>query len=194
MNEASDSELMILAQEGSSGAFDLLFERYRNRIFSFLCRMLGSNTQAAEELLQEVFVKAFQGRDLFEPKAKFSTWLYTIARNHFRNHVKSRRYDQAMRTVSLDAEAAGAEIADRTPRVTAMEREEQVEAMEGAIAQLEEKYREVFLLHAVDGLAHEEIARMLDVNPATVRTTYHRARRMLRERLEPVLSEEAGVS
>ena len=187
MNQATDNELMILAQKGNSGAFDLLFEKYRTRIFSFLCRMLAPDILAAEELLQEVFVKAFRGRDLYEPRAQFSTWLYTIARNHFLNYVKSRRYAQAMRTVSLDAQTERTEIEEHKPMAQVVERNEQMTAMECAISELPEKYREVFLLHAVDGLPHDDIARILDSNPATVRTNYHRARMMLRKQLEPVL-------
>lgn len=187
MNQTTDNELMILAQKGSCGAFDLLFEKYRNRIFSFLCRMLDPDIRAAEELLQDVFVKAFRGRDLFEPRAQFSTWLYTITRNHFLNYVKSRRYAQAMLTVSLDAEMENREIEDHKPMTQVVEMNEQMTAMEGAIAELPEKYREVFILHAVDGLPHDDIARILDSNPATVRTNYHRARMMLRKQLEPIL-------
>lgn len=187
MNQASDNELMTLAQKGSDGAFDLLFERYRSGIFSFLCRMLAPDMRAAEELLQEVFVKAFRGKDLYEPRAKFSMWLYTIARNHFLNYVKSRRYAQAMRTESLDARMERTEIEDRRPMAQAVERNERMTALESAIAGLPGKYREVFLLRAVDGLPHEDIARILDSSPAAVRVNYHRARMMLREQLEPVL-------
>ncbi|MFC1582153.1 RNA polymerase sigma factor [Planctomycetota bacterium] len=187
MNDYKDEELMIMFKNENPAAFDLLFERYRGPVFGFIFRMLGYDREAAEDLYQEIFIKVFKGRDFYEPSGKFSAWLFTIARNHCLNYLKSRRYLEAQRTQSLDEvqSKAGQEAAAPNPENNpGTDRE----ILDEAIAELPEKYREVFLLHAVEELPHEEIAGILDMNAATVRTNYHRARRLLREKLGPVLS------
>ena len=183
MKEKKDEELMAMLRRGNTAAFDLLFERYRKRIFTFLLRMLGYDRQAAEDLLQEVFMKVFRNSSRYEPRARFSTWLYTVARNECLNHIKSSSCNGLQRTFSLDE-------TDDTPA----EPEQQLssdlnEALEQAVETLPETYKEVFLLHAVEGLTHEETGRILRMNPATVRTNYHRARTILQTKLSSVISD-----
>ena len=176
-------------QQGDEHAFGLIFEQYRVPVFNFIYRMLNGNREAAEDLLNEVFMKLHDAREDYEPKAKFSTWLFTIARNHCLNCIKSRNYRQSRRTVSLE------ELAQKTTESSAPDRlvsqsvpddakrADLRELLEQAIAGLPDEYKEVFILHAVEGFAHAEVAQMLRMNPATVRTNYHRARALLREQI-----------
>jgi len=176
-------------QQGDEHAFGLIFEQYRVPVFNFIYRMLNGNREAAEDLLNEVFMKLHDAREDYEPKAKFSTWLFTIARNHCLNCIKSRNYRQSRRTVSLE------ELAQKTTEPSAPDRlvsrsvpddakrADLRELLEQAIAGLPDEYKEVFILHAVEGFAHAEVAQMLKTNPATVRTHYHRARALLREQI-----------
>ena len=176
-------------QRGDAHAFGLIFEQYRVPVFNFIYRMLNGDREAAEDLLNEVFMKLHDAREDYEPKAKFSTWLFTIARNHCLNCIKSRNYRQSRRTVSLE------ELAQKTTEPSAPDRlvsrsvpddakrADLRELLEQAIAGLPDEYKEVFILHAVEGFAHAEVAQMLKTNPATVRTHYHRARALLREQI-----------
>jgi len=193
MKDFSDKELMLMFQEGNTAAFDLLFEKYRRPVFNFIYRMLNRERESSEDLLQEIFSKVAWGKDFYEPKAKFSTWLFAIVRNHCLNFLKSRRYMQAKSTISLDAreKESGLNLADKLPakKAQSTEAKEIQELLEEAISTLPEKYREVFVLHGVEGFTHEEISQMLKINPATVRTDYHRAKLMLREKIGPLLQE-----
>jgi len=176
-------------QQGDEHAFGLIFEQYRVPVFNFIYRMLNGDRTSAEDLLNEVFMKLHDAREDYEPKAKFSTWLFTIARNHCLNCIKSRNYRQSRRTVSLE------ELAQKTTEPSAPDRlvsrsvpddakrADLRELLEQAIAGLPDEYKEVFILHAVEGFAHAEVAQMLKTNPATVRTHYHRARALLREQI-----------
>lgn len=198
MHELGDTDLMILFQQGDVNAFELLFEKYRRPLFNFISRMLNSRRDAAEDLLQEVFVKVAGAKEFYEPRAKFSTWMFMIARNHCLNHLRSRRYLQSQATVSLDADTGcgnGTTLIDVIPgdapspleTVTGKDMEAFLDI---CISQLPDAYKEVFLLRAVEGLPHQEVADILDMNPATVRTNYLRARQMLQEQLRGYFNQE----
>jgi len=190
MREFSDQELMIMFKEGNAAAFDLLFDKYRLPVFNFIYRMLNREKESAEDLLQEIFMKVVDGKDFYEPKAKFSTWLFSIVRNHCLNFIKSRRYMQAGNTVSLDArdKESGLSLTDKIPtkqdNQKSIENKEALEILERTISILPDKYKEIFLLHAVEGFTHQEISQILKINPATVRTDYRRAKLMLREKID----------
>lgn len=186
-NDMAHDDVVAQFQRGDANAFGLIFEQHRVQVFNFIYRMLNGDREAAEDLLNEVFMKLYDARESYEPKAKFSTWLFTIARNHCINFIKSRGYRQSHRTVSLE------ELAQQMTESSAQDhlmslsvpddsrRADQRELLEQAIAGLPDDYKEAFILHAVEGFAHEEVAHMLGMNPATVRTNYHRARALLRE-------------
>lgn len=184
MRGFSDEELMMMFKEGNTAAFDILFDKYRVPVFNFIYRMLNRERGLAEDLLQEIFMKVAWGKDLYEPRASFSTWLFSIVRNHCLNFLKSRRYVQSKSTVSLDikdkddqSNVVNKLVVDKTDH---RKKKEFEETLEGLIGNLPDKYREVFLLHAVEGFTHEEISKILRVNPATVRTEYHRAKKMIK--------------
>jgi RNA polymerase sigma-70 factor (ECF subfamily) len=190
MANISHEELMVQVQHGNMAAFELLFEQYRLPVFNFLYRMLNMEREAAEDLLQEVFVKIYDAREYYEPRAKFSTWLFTIVRNHCLNFLMSRQYRQSRQTLSLEAMAEENNVEPlHDPAVPADRETGKIgELLEQAIGRLPNEYKEVFILHAVEGLSHEDIAAILRMNPATVRTNYHRARTMLRGKINQHLS------
>jgi len=187
---AVNDYLALQFKRGDAQAFGLIFEQYRVPVFNFLYRMLNGDREAAEDLLAEIFMKLHDAREYYEPRAKFSTWLFTIARNHCLNCLKSRSYRQSRRTDSLEElaqKSTGAPAPDRLTALSSPDGAKQAdlrELLEQAIALLPDEYKEVFVLHAVEGFAHEEVAQMLDMNPATVRTNYHRARALLRETIK----------
>lgn len=189
----TDEELMIRFQAGNGHAFQLLFERYRGPVYNFVYRMLNHRQDAAEDLLQEIFVKVHRAGPRYEPRAKFSTWLFTIARNHCLNFIRSRGYRNAQQSVSMDTPAGEHNVhqqvavgAGDQPR-REVEMRELKDTLEGCIAALSEPNKTVFLLHAVEGLRHREIARILETNEVTVRAQYRRARLALRDQLGPLV-------
>ncbi len=189
MNTDADTYVVTQFQRGDAHAFGLIFEQYRVPVFNFIYRMLNGNREAAEDLLNEIFMKLYDAREYYEPKARFSTWLFTIARNHCLNCIKSRNYRQSRHTDSLEELAqktTDSAAHDRLMALGVPDNSKQVdlrEILEQAIASLPDEYKEVFVLHAVEGFAHEDVAQMLRMNPATVRTNYHRARALLREQI-----------
>ncbi len=181
-------------QAGNVCAYELLCERYRTPVFAIIYRMLGNDRGPAEDLLQDVFAKIAGAAQFYEPRAKFSTWLFAIVRNHCCNYLKSREFLQKQATVPIDADAgnnggspAERQVAGSSDTLREVQNREAGAILEAAIARLPAMYRAVFVLRAVQGMSHEETSKVLGLNPATVRTHYHRARELLREDVGPVL-------
>lgn len=197
--DLTDEELMVLFQQGDSGAFERLFERYRIPLFNFLLRLLHNQRESAEDVLQEIFVKLARARELYEPRSPLRPWLFTIARNHGLNHLRSRAAVAAQKNVSFDALAEptsdrpGRELAGRDDTFGAIASKDDQERLEQTIGRLPPPARDIFLLHALEGLPHEEIAQVLQMNPATVRTHYHRARAQLCRWLAGGESDGKGI-
>lgn len=172
-------------------AFDLLFERYRGPVFNFIYRMLNRERHSAEDLLQEIFMRVDSSKDSYEIKARFSTWLFTIARNHCLNFLKSRHYTQAGDTVSLDYNN---NLVAHHNQANSLEQKDFRSMLEKLISTLPARYREVFLLHVFEGFTHQEIAEILRTNPATVRSDYYRAKILINDKLAPALGRAKGDS
>ena len=92
-----DVRLMIQVRTDVAGAFETLLERYQNRLVGILFHLVG-NRDEAEDLCQEVFLRIYKARKGYRPRAKFSTWLFTVARNHCINALRSRSAQPAMET------------------------------------------------------------------------------------------------
>lgn len=189
MNERTDEQLMAGFQAGNASLFDLLFQRYRRPLFTFIYRMLAGDRATAEDLLQEVFLKVLKGRDLFDARQKFSTWLFAIARNHCVNALRSRGHRDTLETYSLDdAENPDSPLYQKEPaafdfRLCQLERDEAGQLLDAAIQTLPTAQREVFLLRAVEGFSHLETADMLRLSAGHVRILYLRARQRLQQEL-----------
>ena len=185
MADLTDEELMVMFQQGNAAAFERLFERYRLPLFNFLLRLLHFQRESAEDVLQEVFIKLAKARELYEPRSPFRPWVYTIARNHGLNHLRSRAVASAQKNISFDeltdptSDRPGRELAGKDDTFKSIASKDEVGRLDRIIDRLPSPAKEVFLLHAVEGLSHEEIAKVLELNPATVRTHFHRARAQL---------------
>ena len=162
------------AQMGDLAAFERLYRDNERRVFA-LCLRLSADAALAEELTQDVFVRAWRKLGSFRGASAFSTWLHPLAVNVALSERRSRRR-RAARIVAVE-DPAGAE---RTPGVP---RPEQGFDLERAMAALPPGARAVFVLHDVEGRTHEEIAAMLHLAPGTSKAQLSRARRLLREAL-----------
>jgi len=162
---------VVLATQGDTAAFERVYRAHMPRIFNLARRMAGPD--AAEELTQDVFVRAWQKLALFRGESSFTTWLHRLAVN-----VIIERF----RTLGTARErflADGAPVLDVMPAVSTKHLDLSMD-LQDAIAQLPDGARTVFILHDVEGYRHEEIGEMLGVSSGTSKSQLHRARQTLR--------------
>jgi RNA polymerase sigma-70 factor (ECF subfamily) len=162
------------AAAGDHAAFERLYRDHVGRIHALCVRMVDE--QSAEDLTQEVFIRAWQKLDTFKGQSQFGTWLHRLTVNH----VLSRRETQRKR----EARNAGGD--SLLARVTAPSRRSSGHAIdiEGAIGKLPNRAREVFVLYDVEGYSHDEIAENLGVSSGTSKSQLHRARMLMRKHLD----------
>jgi RNA polymerase sigma-70 factor (ECF subfamily) len=173
--DASDLELCRFAASGDLAAFELIYQRYNRRTYSLTLRMTGSQTEA-EDLTQEVFIQLFRKVGSFRGDSAFSTWLHRLTVNQVLMHFRRRSYKNEK--TSEDGEMPeqtvhGTANPNRMPVVDRI-------ALKKAISELPNGYRNVFLLHDVEGFEHEEVARHLGISVGTSKSQLHKARLKLR--------------
>jgi len=185
-----EMELVQRARRGDLGAYDDLVRRYQERIYATIYHMTA-NHEDANDLAQEAFIKAFQALKSFKGGSSFYTWVYRIAVNKTINFLKQRKNKSQMSLDDLDFNAEHdpdlvALISDKTPRreVGLSELQEKLNA---ALQRLSEPHRLVVTLHDVQGLSHEEIAKIMDCNIGTVRSRLFYARQQLQAYLSDYL-------
>ncbi len=191
MKDLTDEELMLVFKGGNNNAFDMLFDKYRNRIFRYVCyvyNLFSWNRDISEDIVQEVFIKMVKGKETYNPELKFSTWLYSIARNLCINKMKSRSFMDDRNTYPLDA-VYNIAASKQPDAVSNIEKNEFRKVVEQIAGELPVKYKEVFVLHELNGLPYDEIAGILGANENTIRTHFHRARNLLKEKIRPYLED-----
>jgi RNA polymerase sigma-70 factor, ECF subfamily len=167
------------AAAGDRNAFERLYRRHVNRVFS-LCARMVSDRARAEELTQDVFVRAWEKLHLFRGESSFGTWLHRLTVNLVLNARKSDGRTRA-RFEENDGESDGMDL---LPGVVGMPLAPgDMLDLEDAITRLPPGARRVFVLHDVEGYKHEEIAEMLGVTSGATKAQLHRARLLLREAL-----------
>ena len=171
---AAEWRLVRAAQQGDLLAFERLYRDNERKVFG-LCFRLSSDPTLAEELTQEVFVRAWRKLGSFRGESAFSSWLYPLTVNVALSERRSRQRRNARIVATEDP--ARLEPAPRTPAPEAGF------DLEKAIATLPPGARAVFVLHDVEGRTHEEIAALLSLAPGTSKAQLFRARRLLREAL-----------
>jgi RNA polymerase sigma-70 factor (ECF subfamily) len=187
---AEEDELVARARNRDQAAFDALVQTYRGRIYGMVYNMTG-NCEDAEDVVQDVFFKAWKALPRFKGNSSFFTWLYRIAMNRTINFVKKRKRRYAMSLNDIDEgverDPAYVELSARqTPRRDFSLQELQ-ENLNTALQTLSEKHRAVVVLHDIQGIAHDEIARMLGCSAGTVRSRLFYARRKLQNELKAYL-------
>jgi len=185
-----EMELVKRARKGDLTAYDDLVRRYQERIYATIYHMT-SNHEDANDLAQEAFIKAFQALRSFKGGSSFYTWVYRIAVNKTINFLKQRKNKAQMSLDDLDFNAEHdpdlvALISEKTPRREVGLAELQ-EKLNIAMQKLSEPHRLVVTLHDVQGLSHEEIAKIMDCNIGTVRSRLFYARQQLQAYLSDYL-------
>jgi RNA polymerase sigma-70 factor (ECF subfamily) len=177
-----EMELVKRAQQGDLPAYDELVRRYQERVYATVYHMT-SNHEDANDLAQEAFIKAFQALKTFKGGSSFYTWVYRIAVNKTINFLKQRKNKTQMSLDDLDFNAEHnpdlvALISDKTPRRDINLAELQ-EKLNEAMQKLSEPHRLVVTLHDVQGMSHEEIAKIMGCNIGTVRSRLFYARQQM---------------
>lgn len=174
-----ENELVARAQKGDQQAFHQLYEMYYRRIFALCWRMLADK-DSAEDVCQEVFVQLWQKIHNFRGDSKFGTWLHSVATNTVLGHLRKQK-NWLQRIFSIE---------DQTVVEASVELEDDSlsSALDLKIQQLPERARLVFVLFAVEGYRHEEIAKMLNMAVGSSKSQYHRAKSLLRESLSEQLA------
>ena len=186
-----DAALMLRVKRGDRAAFAVLVDKYKQPVMNFVFRSLRDEIEA-EDLAQNVFLQAWKSRGRYRQTAKFSTWLFTIARNLCLNEIRRRS-----RHPAESIEEAHAEHED-LPRQQYEDKSqiappdkllhgELAQKIEEALAELPEAQRTAILLCRQDELSYEEIAEVLDCSLSATKSLIHRGRETLKEKLKPYL-------
>jgi RNA polymerase sigma-70 factor (ECF subfamily) len=195
VNPDPDAALMLRVKQGDRTAFASLVEKYKQPVMNLAYRTLRDETEA-EDLAQAVFLQVYKSAGRYQSTAKFSTWLFTIARNLCLNEIRRRSRHPAE---SLDAVHAENEerpvhqveekqVAGPPDSLLRVELEQKVEE---AIASLPENQRTAILLCKAEELSYEEIAEVLGCSLSATKSLIHRARETLKQKLKPYL--QSGV-
>jgi len=182
-----DRHLVEAALAGDKHAFGCLVERYQDRVFNTLVRVLGSRDDA-RDVVQDAFVQAFVKLDSFRGDAKFYTWLYRIAMNLALSQRRRRRP-----TESLDTAKDNVGEEPMTQQPTAAEeliRRERAEMLQQALLNLNDEHRQILVLREMESCSYEAISEILELPVGTVRSRLFRARMQLKEQLKILLPED----
>jgi RNA polymerase sigma-70 factor (ECF subfamily) len=190
-----DAALMLCVKQGDTAAFAALVDKYKQPVMNFAYRMLRDATEA-EDLAQMVFVQVYKSASRYEVASKFSTWLFTIARNLCLNEIRRRSRHpvesmEATHPAQEDQPARQFEDVKIASPPESLLHGELEEKIEQAMAELPENQRLAILLCRQDELSYEEIARVLGCSLSATKSLIHRGRETLKQKLKPFL--QTGV-
>ncbi len=185
----SDVTYVGRARAGDAAAFEALVRGHERWVFSLVLRMVG-NRHEAEDIAQDIFLKAYRGLRDFRGTARFSTWLHTIATNHTLSYLAARATSRRREAADSDADLPS--LIDRLPDGAPgpdreFERKDLRSLLDAALARLSPEHRIVVVLRDIQDLSYEEIAEVLQLELGTVRSRLHRARAALKTSLAPYL-------
>jgi RNA polymerase sigma-70 factor (ECF subfamily) len=179
ISSAKDFVLTQAAAKGNMAAFEEVYNRHHRRVYSICLRMLQNATEA-EDLTQDVFIQLYRKIGSFRGDSAFTTWLHRLTVNQVLMHFRKRnvKFEKTTEEGETPVQIVpGTENSRKMPIVDKI-------ALEHAIAQLPNGYRNVFVLHDVEGYEHEEVARLLGCSVGTSKSQLHKARLKLRKLLK----------
>lgn len=187
--------MLQVRDDDDASAFEELMLRYQNRLITVLTHLVSRRDQA-EDLAQEVFLRVYRARKRYQPGAKFSTWLFTIANNVASNALRNR---SRRREVNLQADGSGplaarpleslAQEASGLLPTRRLDKSEMAEVIRTAMQSLNERQRMAVLLSKFEEMSYADIAEAMDLTPQAIKSLMSRARANLRAILEPYLNE-----
>jgi RNA polymerase sigma-70 factor, ECF subfamily len=190
--ELSDEELVTAHLGGRPGAFQHLYDRFRDRLVHFIIRKTG-DADRAQDLVQEAFIRVTRHLHRFDTEKKFSTWIYTIASNLSKNELRNRSRSPLVLFQKLerswDEDHRPLQFEDSRMRPDDMYHKRYLQQIvEETVEELPEHHRLVFRLRELEGKSYEDIAEITGVNLGTVKSRLHRARNSFAQRIEPLLN------
>jgi RNA polymerase sigma factor (sigma-70 family) len=185
--EDPDLTLVQALKVGEDQALNALMDRHREGLFRFVLRHVHNEADAVE-LAMETFVRAYFNIEKFRPAARFATWLYHIALNLCRDHLRSRAYQDSLQTVSFDAPTEEGGDPSLLPATEGRpdqktDRLEELIALEKAISELPEDFKSAFILTTLEDRSQAEVAELLGISPKAVEMRVYRARKLLLEKM-----------
>lgn len=190
-----DARLMLQVGRDEPGAFEQLVERYQHRLVAVLERAVR-RPELAEDLAQEVFLRVYRSRKSYRPKAKFSTWLFTIANNLALNALRDRGRNPEVSLNVRESGPLGPRPAEQLAKAESGEmpdrnvvRAELQQVVQAAIDSLNERQRMAVMLNKFEDMGYAEIGEVMGLSPMAVKSLLARARSHLREALEPYLRQ-----
>ena len=185
-----EKDLVRLSKEGNEEAFAALVKKYKTKVFN-LVWSLTRDRETADDLAQETFIKAYFALRKFQFKSEFGTWLYRITVNHVKDYLRKKA---RVRKISLEKikEKPFVQENEMTRKEREQIEEQRRELIYQALQNLPEKYQVILSLRDIQGFPYEEITKILKISPGTVDSRLHRARKMLRKKLAPFLSQKGG--
>ncbi len=194
-----DVRLMLQVRDDDAAAFEELMLRYQDRLVTVLEHLVNSR-DTAEDLAQDVFLRVYRSRKTYQPGAKFSTWLFTIANNVASN---SRRSRSRRKEVILDSNPNNSQEIHGLDQIAVaassfiparrLDKEEIQSAVRTAIGTLNDRQRMAVLLNKFENMSYDEIAETMELTPKAIKSLLSRARGNLRTVLEPYLERGAAV-
>ncbi len=186
-----DAALMLRVKRGDRAAFAELVGKYQQPLANFICRTLRNEAES-EDVAQNVFLQVYKSRQRYQPTAKFSTWLFTIARNLCLNEIRRRSRHPADSIEENQAENEDQPLRQYEDTKTALPvdgvlHRELARKIEAAIAELPETQRTAILLCRQEELSYEQIAVVLDCSLSATKSLIHRGRETLKQKLKPYL-------
>jgi RNA polymerase sigma-70 factor, ECF subfamily len=190
-SNASDLKDIEALQNGDDFALNRLMERHRDKLYHYLIRLLQNETEALD-LAQETFVRVYVSRAKFNPKHRFSSWLYTIATNLARDRFRwlSRHRDVSLQaTLPHSDKPVGETLRDFKSRPDEeLEQQERIETIKNALAEIDEDLRTPLILAEYENLSQTEIGEILGCTQKAVENRIYRARQQLRAKLKPLFA------
>ena len=190
-SEMTEAEAIRLAQQGDAGAFERIYRLHSRRVYALCLRMVG-NTAEAEDLAQDAFLQLFRKIGTFRGESAFSTWLHRLSVNVVLMKLRKKTLPETSleETTDPDDESSGPRRELGAPDLLLSGSIDRVH-LDRAIEQLPPGYRQVFVLHDVQGFEHNEIAKLMECSIGNSKSQLHKARMRLRELLQETLRDLA---
>ena len=192
-----DVRLMLQVRDGDAAAFEELVLRYQSRLLTVLEHLVG-NRELAEDLAQEVFLRVFRARKRYEPGAKFSTWLFTIANNVASNARRSKSRRKEVGVPERNGSDSGPIGIDQIAKAASglmparqLDKSESAQMVRLAVESLGERQRMALLLSKFEGMSYQDIAETMGLSVQAIKSLLSRARVNLKEILSPYV--DAGT-
>ena len=180
----SDEQLMLLFQGGNEDAYIELVNRYKDKLINFIFNYLGDQ-ESSEDVVQETMIRLYQKKHYYKEIAKFSTWLYTIAKNLANTELRKRKQRKITLLSQFTADDKTYDLPSNDPELgQGIQTDIVNKIIRNAVDQLSEKFKVVIVLRDIQGISYEDISEIINVPIGTVKSRINRARLQLQVELE----------